>query len=493
MGEDRHIESVTSYRLLEHYSGEVARALQGICAPTRQDALERRSSWPALEATLPAAGIGGEAVLDELVSSVVPNGSRLHEEGFWGFITAAPGALAAVTSFAASIASPQRYTITAFNALEEVSLDWLGQLCALPGHMKGVYSSGGSAANLVALGAARQWAYEQHGVDPAADGLGGRVGAIYTSTEAHHTVQRAAAVLGIGRRNVRVLPADQAQRLDIATLNRALAADRRAGIIPVAVVATAGTTNTGAIDPLRAAGEAARDAGAWFHVDGAYGLPGVLDERIATRYDGLELADSAIVDPHKWLGAPVGIAATFVRDRAILHRAFTQEPADYLEGSFAPAGDLRSSLDQMGVPYADFGLELSAPARGVVVWAILRALGRQGVRARIVQDNDLARHLTALAAAHPRLEPLSAPELSIACVRYRREGVADLNRLNAALLRRLIHETAFLPSSTLVGGRFAIRPCFINGRTRGEQVDGLADAMVRLGDELSDAWPASPH
>src|SRR5205814_9521113 len=138
--------------------------------------------------------------------------------------------------------------------------------------------------------------------------------------------------------------------------------------LPLAIVANAGTTSTGVIDPLRSIAEIARDSGVWFHVDGAYGLPGMLDERVAGLYDGLELADSVIVDPHKWLGAAVGVGATFVRDRELLRRAFTQEPAAYLEGSMAsPAAEAavpEHSMDDFGEPYYDYGVELSAPSRG---------------------------------------------------------------------------------------------------------------------------------
>jgi aromatic-L-amino-acid decarboxylase len=351
--------------------------------------------------------------------------------------------------------------------------------------MEGVYSSGGSVANLVALGAARQWAFEQRGVDPAAEGTGGTPVAVYASAEAHHTVQRAVAVLGLGRSSVRVVPTDERQRMRTDLLARALERDVAAGVLPVAVVATAGTTNTGAVDPLRTAGQLAHDAGAWFHVDGAYGLIGVLDDRVAPLYDGLELADSAIVDPHKWLGAPVGIGATFVRDRALLHRAFTQEPAAYLETIVATADDdVETSLDAFGVPYSEFAVELSSPARGAVVWSTVRELGREGVAARIRRDNDLARRLADQVRAHPRLELLAEPVLSVCCLRYAADGVADLDAFNAALLRRLHRETPFLPSSTRVGGAFAIRPCFINSRTREEHVDGFVRALVAVGDAM---------
>jgi aromatic-L-amino-acid decarboxylase len=456
------------------------------------DAMARNAEWTdALRRPLPDDGIGADAVLAELERLVIPNGMRLADPGFWGWITVAPTTVPVVAQTAAAVASPQRYTLTAFNLLEEVSLDWLAELCGLAPELKGVYSSGGSVANLVALGAARQWALEQRGVDPAADGVGGSRLAVYTSTEAHHTVQRSAAVLGIGRANVRLVPTDSRQRMDVDALRATMRTDAASGIIPIAVVAAAGTTNTGAIDPLRAAGEIAREHAAWFHVDGAYGLPGILDERVAQLFDGLDLADSVIVDPHKWLRAPVGIAATFVRDRSILHRAFTQEEAAYLEGSFGDPADARSSLDSIGVPYADFAVELSAPARGAVVWSILRELGREGVRAQIRRDNDFARRLADRVCAHESLELLAEPTLSICCFRYVAAEVDDLNAFNAALHRRLVQKTPFLPSATVVDGQFALRPCFINARSRLADVDAFAEAVVRIGEELRTVAPVT--
>lgn len=470
---------------LGEYARRVTASLEGFVREPPGDPMTRYDEWSgALSGALPLKGVGAEVVVDELERTVIPNGARIAEAGFWGWITAPPGTVPTVAALAAMVASPQRYTLTAFNRLEELSLDWLAQLCGLGAHMKGVYSSGGSVANLVALGAARQWAFEQVGRDPAADGVSAEGAALYCSVEAHHTILRAAGVLGLGRRNVRQIPVDSNQRLDVGALERALAADAERGILAIAVVATAGTTNTGAIDPLDEVGELAHRHGAWFHVDGAYGLPGILDERVRDRYAGLELADSVIVDPHKWLGAPVGIAASFVRDRSILYRAFTQEPADYLEGSFSDPSQIRVSMDSMGIAYDDFGVELSAPARGVVVWSLLKELGREGVRERIVHDNDLARHVAHRASLDPRLEVLAEPTLSICCVRYHSDEVKDLDELNEALLRRLLLETPFLPSSTVVDGCYALRPCFINARTTLEHVDGFCDAVLRLGDEL---------
>jgi aromatic-L-amino-acid decarboxylase len=256
----------------------------------------------------------------------------------------------------------------------------------------------------------------------------------------------------------------------------------------MAIVANAGTTNTGAIDPLKAIGELAKENAIWYHVDGAYGLPGILDKNVSHHYQGLEFADSVIVDPHKWLGAAVGIAATFVRDRQILYRAFTQEPSDYLEGSVeqddpsAPA--VEHSLDDFGIPYFDFGVELSAPCRGVVVWALIREIGKKGIQQRIERHNQMALRLSEQAHAHTKLEVLSEPTLSICCFRYIPSHADDIDRFNQRLHRRLVRENQYMPSTTRVKGHLVLRPCFIGARAHPDQVDGLINSVVRIGNTM---------
>ena len=466
---------------------KIAAGLDDFLKFEHPDALHSGHSWrQRLDRPLPRAGIGIDGVADELVRHVIPNGSSVPRPGFSSFITTGAVTASALASTAAGIAAPQRYGHTAFNFLEELSLRWLAEMLGLRG-MEGVYSSGGSVANLLALGAARQRAFERLGRDPAADGIDRPV-AVYATTEAHHTIQRAAGVLGIGRRAVRVIACDRRGRMRVDALRTALAEDRRAGVLPMAIVANAGTTNTGAIDPLQEIGEIAQSAGVWFHVDGAYGLPGVLDERVAPLYAGLELADSVIVDPHKWLGAAVGVAATFVRDRELLRRAFTQEPAAYLEGSMEAASvatpAIEHSMDDLGVPYYDFGVELSAPSRGVVVWALLREIGVAGMTERIRRHNDMARHIAQVAAAHPKLELLLEPTLSICCFRYVSAVVGDLDALNQRLHRRLTRENRNMPSTTRVNGKLALRPCFIGARSTFEHAEALVADVLRIGAEL---------
>ena len=301
---------------LEAVLGRLAPALEEAWSGDGPDrVVADREIWMgALDGPLPETGADLDVVIDELIESVVPYGPRLDKPGFSGWITTGPTTVGVAAALAASAVSPQRYLLTAFNHLEGQSLRWLQALLGIPQSHQGVYSAGGSVANLIGLGAARQAAYEAVGCDPSADGID-RVGRIYTSAEAHHTVQRSAAVLGLGRNSVFAAPVDDRQRVRVDAIAEAVAADLDRGVLPVAIVATAGTTNTGAINPIAPLADLAEEHGIWLHVDGAYGLFAVTDPDIGPSFTGIERADSIIVDPHKWLAAPIGIGACFISPR----------------------------------------------------------------------------------------------------------------------------------------------------------------------------------
>ena len=295
----------------------------------------RRAKWRALlDQPLPEHAQGLESVLSDLREIVIPNGLRIGGPSFAGWVTTAPTTAGTVASLAATVGGAQRYWETAYNFLETVALRWLCKLLGLNSRFQGLFVSGGSVANLVALGAARQYAFERLGIDPARDGMPDQHRwRLYASSEVHHCVLRAAGILGIGRRNVSQIPVDAELRIDLAALEAALDRDAAANLVPIAIVANAGTTNTGAVDPIAQVAAVARRRKIWLHVDGAYGLFGRLDPRVASLFDGVEEADSVVVDPHKWLAAPAGSGVVFVRDHALQERAFAMEPADYAEGS----------------------------------------------------------------------------------------------------------------------------------------------------------------
>lgn len=467
----------------------LARALEAFNSFQGPDPAGRESSvWrSALDRPLPRSGAGLDEVLKDLTEVIIPNGLRVGDPGFSGWMAIAPTTSGTAAALAGTVAGPQRWWVQPFNFLETVALRWLAELLDLPGDLQGTFTSGGSVANLIGLGAARQKVLEGRGVDPARDGLPGEMRwRVYASDQVHHVVIRAAGVLGLGRRSVARVGVDRGQRIDLIELRKMLETDRAQGIAPIALVASAGTVNTGAIDPIEEMAELAAEFETWLHVDGAYGLFGRLDPRVAPLYRGLEKADSLVVDPHKWLGAPVGCGAAFVRDRALLGRAFTTEPADYLEGA-ASTGEVLSPFDHFGELYHNLNVEQSAPSRGVLVWAILKEIGAEGMRQRVIRHNDFARHLAARVEDDPRLELLAEPTLSICCFRYHRSDLTEpeLDELNNEIARRLRAEGDYVPSTTRVGGRLAIRPVYINPRTTIAEVAGLANRVREIGDSLT--------
>ncbi|HSW43711.1 MAG TPA: aminotransferase class V-fold PLP-dependent enzyme, partial [Patescibacteria group bacterium] len=280
------------------------------------DRATRRSEWlPALDQPLPATGIGPERTLARLRDEIVAAGLRIGHPGFSGWVTTAPTTIGTVADLVQAVASPQRWWATPANFVDDLAMRWLIDLLGFPAGFVGTFTSGGSTANLVGLGAARQAAGERLGLHPSLDGIADLPEPrVYASTETHHVVGRALGVLGMGRRNLRSIAIDADGRIDLDLLQRALDEDAGAGRTAVAIVGCAGDVNTGAVDPLPELARIAHERETWLHVDGAYGGFGLLDPRVRDLYGDLATYDSFAVDPHKWMAAPVGTGAAIVRD-----------------------------------------------------------------------------------------------------------------------------------------------------------------------------------
>jgi aromatic-L-amino-acid decarboxylase len=456
------------------------------------DPARERSRWrQALEGALPEDGVGRDAVLKELAEWVVPNGLRIGHPGFTGWVTTMPTDVGTAADLAQAVAVAQRWWATAGNFVDDLAMRWIIQMLGFPAHFAGTFTAGGSTANLIGLGAARQHAGERLGLHPSRDGSGALFEPrVYCSTETHHVVGRALAVLGLGRRSLREVPVDQDGTIDVGRLQAALDEDSKAGRTQVAIVACAGDVNTGRVDPIADLARIASERGIWLHVDGAYGGWGLLDERVRDRFGDVAMYDSFAVDPHKWLAAPLGTGAVIVRDAGVLGRAFEVETGAYDRERETPVGvtDTGSPFDELGTGTPDFGVDFSAPARGLAVWAILREIGASGVRDRVVRHNDCARHVAQRARSADTLELLAEPVLSICCFRYRPPGWADeerLDALNQAILLSVRARGRTVTSSTRVDGRFAIRPCFINPRSTIADADALVDEVLAAGRALT--------
>jgi aromatic-L-amino-acid decarboxylase len=452
-----------------------------------------RSEWrPLLDEPLPEQGAGAEVVLDLLRDVLIPNGLRVGHPGFTGWVTTAPTTTAAAGHLASAVASAQRWWLHPGNHVDNMAVRWLIELLGFPDSFVGTFTSGGSTANLVGIGAARQYAGEKLGIDPAVDGVAGMPEPrIYATAETHNVVNRAMGVLGLGRNQIRVVGIDGERRADLAELQALIREDIAAGRTPVAIVGNAGDVNTGILDPLPQMAEIAGEHDIWFHVDGAYGGWGCLDERVEAAFGDRAAYDSFAVDPHKWLAAPVGTGLAVCRDGELLSRAFTIEPGHYDEVRNQVRDDQRDSTSPwsaIGGGTPDWGVDFSTPTRGMPVWAVLKEIGAEGMRERVRRHNDFARIVADRARHEPELELLSAPQLSIACFRYRPAGWDDgakLDTLNADIIEELRVAGRSLPSSTMVEGAYAIRACYINPRNDRDHVDFLIEDVLAAGRRLS--------
>jgi glutamate/tyrosine decarboxylase-like PLP-dependent enzyme len=346
----------------------------------------------------------------------------------------------------------------------------------------GLLVSGGSIASLTCLAAARHHAAAADGWDVRAEGLQGRRPALvlYMSEEGHSCIRKAAELLGLGGDGVRVIPTDREFRIDLDALRSAVIADRADGRRPFCVVATSGTVNTGAIDPLDRLADFARAERLWLHVDGAYGALGVLDPALAARYAGLERVDSLALDPHKWLSVPVECGCALVRDGAVLRNAFSLVPP-YLR--------TEEGRGFGGLPwYSEYGFQQTRGFRALKLWMTLEHMGRTGARALVSGHASLARRLAALVAAAPDLEQLAPTELSTVCFRFvprgRHLSDAELDALNKRIVETVQTEGRVFLTGTELRGRFALRACVLHYGTDAADVGALADTVREVGARL---------
>ena len=347
--------------------------------------------------------------------------------------------------------------------IEKIVVTWLGTLIGYDDDAKGLLTSGGSMANLIALLIASR---RKSGSEAARKGLwnSGTPLTVYASDEVHMSIAKAADILGFGRDHVRAVRTDQRQRIDVVDLRARIESDLKEGLRPFCVVATAGTVNTGVVDPLNEVAAVAREFDLWFHVDGAYGAPGILDDGKKDLFKGLELADSVSLDPHKWLYVPVDAGCLLFRDEATAKAAFNTEDADYIK--------VHGLSDDETFAYWDYGVELSRRFRALKVWLTLRYYGVRRIAEAISEDIALAAYLGELVEEAEDFELLSPVELSICCFRYvPTNGDFDLDQLNERILAVVQKGGRAYVSNATVKGCFALRACITNFRTTKSDID----------------------
>src|SRR6266511_4946333 len=361
--------------------------------------------------------------------------------------------------------------------IELALIRWFAEQVGLPASAGGLMVSGGAMANFVALKAARDvkapWDVRNQGVSA------GPPLRLYASDEVHVVTDRAADMLGLGIDAVRKVPVDGAYRGRTDLLRKEIEEDRGAGFHPIAVVATAGTVATGAIDPLDQIANLCEGLGLWFHVDAAYGDPAVLAEDLRLQFVGIERADSIAFDPHKWLYTPHSGGCVLVRDSSVLVMSFAA-PASYVYED--------KELSGHGIDLGMLGPQVSRGFQAFKVWVSLLAHGRKAYARRIAHDAELARYMGARVEARPEFELATPVSLSICCFRYVPPGLGEssdrdeyLNQLNQRLMTEIqLDGRAFL-SNAVLDGRFVLRACIVNFRTEADDVDALLDVAAELG------------
>lgn len=355
-------------------------------------------------------------------------------------------------------------TARAADLVERQAVEWVAEFVGYRCE-EGAFTSGGMISNLTGLLVARERALP----DCRHDGFAGRKGAVYCSDESHHSIVRAAEAAGIGSNFVRRLPIDAQRRMRGADLDAALVADLARDVIPIAVVANGGTTLTGAVDPIAEVADVCATHGVWLHVDGAYGLPAAATKVAAPLFAGLERADSVTLDAHKWLGLQKSCSLVLVREAGALEVAFGHEEG-YMRRETVPNAVERT-------------LEYSRPLRSLKLWLAFRTHGAAAFRGWISQTLELAGMLADEVRAAPDFELLAEPTLSTVCFRHLAAGLdeAELDAHNYALATRSQEDGRIYLASALIDGRACLRVCFVNYRTRPEDVVLVMKTLRELG------------
>lgn len=416
---------------------------------------------------LPTRGADPAALLNSLAELVLPYPMGNVSGRFFGWVNSPPAPLAVLAELIAAAHDPSvAGGDHAATYLEHGVLNWIKAIFDFPLDSGAILTSGGSVANLIALAVMRHvktgGAIRAQGFQNTAPMV------VYTSTQGHSCIQKAIELLGFGSDYLRKIPVDADYRIDIDALEAQIAADRTGGLQPVCVAASAGTVNTGAIDPFDELADLCQREDLWFHVDGAYGGFGILAEQTAGLYEGIARADSLAVDPHKWLYLPVECGCTLVRDAQAMRDTFSLLPP-YLR-------------DDRALPwFAEFGIQQTRGFKALKLWMTLQQIGLNGYRELISHDIRLAKLLQDKIRARTDFELVTAGPLSVTCFRYTPPGVPDADALNRRLLTVVQNEGKAFLTGTELDGCFVLRACIVNFRTTEADLDLLLDVIAEAG------------
>jgi aromatic-L-amino-acid/L-tryptophan decarboxylase len=456
------------YRAVDLLADHFKSLADGPCRRPVPDALRRE----LVDQPVPDKPADADQLLDYIGDKILQYPMGNGSPRFFGWVNSSVAPVATLAELLAAGLNPSLaggdHSAT---YIEHAVLKWMKHVLGLPQTGGAILTSGGSVANLIGLAVMR---HVKTPGDVRARGLTGSAKwpIVYTSKEGHSCIEKAVELLGLGHDNLRRIPVTSDWRIDVRALARSIEADRRAGLMPACVAATAGTVNTGAIDPLDEIANVCADQGLWFHVDAAFGGPAALVPELADWYRGLERADSVAVDPHKWMYVPVECGCALVRDASAMRDAFSLVPP-YLR-------------DDTALPwFSEFGIQQTRGFRALKLWLVLKHVGIDGLRELVANNIALARSLQARLHTTPDFELLATGPLSVTCFRYcpspLKDQDAELNRLNRTVLDAVQRAGHVFLTGTELAGRFALRACIVNFRTTEKDLTALLEAILSAG------------
>ena len=475
--------SAEEFRRLAYRAVDMATTyLEGLPSKPVFQRMREEERHAIMNMQLPDSALSGEDILKFVSEQILPHPMGNGHPRFFGWVNSPPACMAVLTEILAMAMNPScAGGDHSAIYLEHCAIRWIMELIGFPPEGSfGLLVSGGSAASLTALAAARHRCFKNKGIDVRREGVSAHRLRLYASTHTHSCIQKATELLGLGSDSIRWIEVDENYQILPKQLCTTIEEDFSHGLLPFCIVGNAGTVNSGAIDPLDDLAAIAARFGLWLHVDGAYGAIGKLDENAAPSFRGLECADSLALDPHKWLSVPVECGCVLVRHRQLLRDTFSLVPPYLRNEPGKGIGNLPW--------FAEYGFQQSRGFRALKLWATLAHVGRNGLAKQIARHNTLARYLERRIETMPDLELCSRGKLSIVCFRCRptAAGAAQqvLDALNKEVMERMQSEGAGFITNAVLGGRFVLRACILHYGTTEEHIDIMLDAVRRLASDV---------
>ena len=453
--------------LLKDLATRVSQVWSGFDKARESEPEISKSTLDVLAADLPRNGRGETEALSQAVD-ILDQSLAQSRPRFFAYIGSSGLEMGAVADFLAS-----SYDINlavdskAATLLERQAAKWIGQFIGYHDNAKGLFTSGGTISNITALAAARTKRFPE----ARRDGVTVPV-AIYCSAEAHYSNIRGVELLGFGSSAVRSIPIDRDRRMDVVAFEAAIQEDIANGVVPLAVIASSGTTLTGAIDPLDEIAEVCERHGIWMHIDGAYGAPAAGTAKAKARFKGIERADSVTIDAHKWLFVPKACSIVLMKSYEPLVRTFSHNEAYMPHDSDEPNA-------------VDITLEYSRPVRALKMWMGFATHGADEFERAITENIELAEYTYDLAAGSDDFQVLpNRPQLSIVPIQYAPEGVKDVSGLNRKIYEDILVDGRIYLSPATIDGQIWLRPCYTNFRTQVSDVDAMFQVIRQLGTKV---------